>query len=93
MPQRNKHYYPCKNRAKVFDIFRSNCYFPKMTGKEIKALRDSLGLTRDEFAAKLGVANRRTVHRWEIGESSPRGLHLRELERLGNNKTQPEGWL
>ena len=36
-----------------------------MTGKEVRAIRQRLGLTQSELADKVGVA-RNTVTRWEL---------------------------
>lgn len=47
-----------------------------MTGSELKKIRESLRLTQEEFADRLGVA-RNTVARWERNEISiPRYLNL-----------------
>lgn len=43
-----------------------------MTGEEIRAARDTLGLTQRQFAQLLGVTAN-TVARWERGEV--RALH------------------
>ena len=50
---------------------------------EFRALRESLELTQDELASKLG-RNRRTILRWEGGETTPptaTALLLRQLVR------------
>lgn len=52
-----------------------------MTPAEIKALRERLGLTWRTFALRVGV-HWGTIYRWETGRNSPRGLQLRELQRL-----------
>jgi DNA-binding transcriptional regulator YiaG len=52
-----------------------------MTSDEIRRLRETLGLTQEEFAKKVG-AGRATVARWESGQSKPTGLYSRALERL-----------
>lgn len=48
---------------------------PTMTPAEIKALRAALGLSREKFAALVGVAAF-TVYRWEMGQKPS---HLAEL--------------
>jgi DNA-binding transcriptional regulator YiaG len=52
-----------------------------MTAAEIRKLRESLGLTQEEFAKKIGAA-RVTVAKWEIGQHPPKGLYLQALEKL-----------
>jgi DNA-binding transcriptional regulator YiaG len=42
-----------------------------MTGPDLKAARETLGLTQDQFGALLRVPDKgRTVRRWENGERS-----------------------
>lgn len=38
-----------------------------MTGAELRTIRDSLGLSADQFAQMVGVRDR-TVRRWEVGD-------------------------
>ena len=52
-----------------------------MTDKEIKELRERLGLTQKEFAGRLKVDNI-TVSRWERNEQRPSLVAIRRLERL-----------
>ena len=52
-----------------------------MKPEEIRQLRKGLGLSQQKFADKLDVALS-TVFRWEKGDSSPKGLYLKALERL-----------
>ena len=52
-----------------------------MISDEIRKLRETLGLTQEEFAKKLG-ADRVTIARWESGKSKPTGLYSRALEKL-----------
>jgi putative transcriptional regulator len=47
----------------------------------IKKLRTQLGLTQEQFAAKVGVTFT-TVNHWEAGRSRPSPLAWREIERL-----------
>ncbi len=58
-----------------------SCYKRTMTPKDIKRLRERLGMTQEQFAERLGVA-RETVARWEIGANAPRGLSLKALKEL-----------
>jgi len=52
-----------------------------MTPDEIRQIRQNLELSQQRFADKLGVALS-TVFRWEKGDSEPKGMSLRALERL-----------
>ena len=47
----------------------------------IRKLRESLKLTQEKMAKKLGV-DRTTIARWEVGLAKPRGLYLHALEQL-----------
>ncbi|MEO0686780.1 MAG: helix-turn-helix transcriptional regulator [Cyanobacteria bacterium J06649_11] len=50
-------------------------------GMLIRELRNSLGLTQDKFAAKLGVTLL-TINRWENGRSKPSPLAMEKVEKL-----------
>ncbi|MCK9369862.1 helix-turn-helix domain-containing protein [Candidatus Dojkabacteria bacterium] len=52
-----------------------------ISAKEIKDLRDSLGLTQEQFAQKLGVTFS-TVFRWEHSKSPPSPLAQKALNDL-----------
>jgi len=52
-----------------------------MEGRKIKKIRQSLGLTQEEFAHRLGVTLC-TVNRWENNKSVPSRLALLQLERF-----------
>jgi len=54
--------------------------------EKIKELRSRLGLTQEQFAAKIGVTFS-TVNRWESNKSKPSPLALRRIEEL-NEKTK-----
>jgi len=49
--------------------------------KTIKDLRAKLGLTQEQFAAKVGVTFS-TVNRWENGRGGPSPLAMRRIEEL-----------
>ena len=49
--------------------------------QELRAFRESLGLTRQEFAPKLFISTP-TLERWERGQGGPREFHLRILRRM-----------
>lgn len=59
-----------------------------MTGKEIKALREKLGLTGDELAERLGVTGN-TVRRWECGIRQAKGPAVTILEAMAKDFDQP----
>ena len=52
-----------------------------MNNKEIKSLREKLGLTQKELAARVRV-DAITVSRWERGEQKPSQRAVRQLGRL-----------
>ena len=47
----------------------------------IRKLRAKLGLTQEQFAAKVGVTWS-TVNRWENGRGNPSPLAMRRIEEL-----------
>jgi len=47
----------------------------------IRKLRANLGLTQEQFAAKVGVTWS-TVNRWENGRGRPSPLAMRQIEQL-----------
>jgi transcriptional regulator with XRE-family HTH domain len=49
--------------------------------KRIRDLRSKLGMTQEQFAAKVGVTFS-TVNRWESGKSKPSPLAMRQIEEL-----------
>ena len=51
----------------------------------IKAVREKLGLSRENFARLLDVTSI-TIFRWENGISSPRGLAKRNLHKFMQSK-------
>jgi len=53
----------------------------KNLAKKIRELRSRLGLTQEQFAAKVGVTFS-TVNRWESGKSKPSPLAMRQIEEL-----------
>lgn len=54
--------------------------FPQM----VRDLREQLGLTQEQFAAKIGVTWS-TVNRWENGRGNPSPLALQNLKELVKN--------
>ena len=53
----------------------------KDISKMIRKLRTTLGLTQEQFAAKIGVTVS-TVNRWEKDKSKPSPLAMLRIERL-----------
>lgn len=53
----------------------------KGIGKMIRKLRTAMGLTQEQFAAKVGVTFS-TVNRWENGRGTPSPLAMRRIEEL-----------
>ena len=51
---------------------------PKV-GKLIRELRQTIGLTQEEFAAEVGVVYP-TVNRWENGHAQPSSMALKLIE-------------
>jgi len=58
---------------------------PRKNGKAVaemvRKLRTKLGLTQEQFAAKIGVTWS-TVNRWENGRGNPSPLAIRRIEEL-----------
>jgi DNA-binding transcriptional regulator YiaG len=51
---------------------------PVWSARQVKALRQHLGLTQEGMAAELG-ARQQTVSEWETGQYQPRGTSARLL--------------
>jgi len=54
--------------------------------RKIRELRSKLGLTQEQFAAKVGVTFS-TVNRWESGKSKPSPLAMRQINELMERAT------
>ena len=52
---------------------------PKTRQNDMAELRSKLGMTQEQFAAKVGVTFS-TVNRWESGKSKPSPLAMRQIE-------------
>ena len=50
-------------------------------GRRLTAARLDAGLTQEQLAKRLG-ADLSTLQRWELGESEPRGLYRRAVEKF-----------
>ena len=55
--------------------------------KIIKELQTALGLTQEQFAAKIGVTFS-TVNRWENGKGKPSPLAMLRIKELQNKLKQ-----
>ena len=53
------------------------------TSKMIRKLRAALGLTQEQFAAKIGVTYS-TINRWENDKGKPSPLAMLRIEQLQN---------
>ena len=53
----------------------------KDVSRIVRGLRTSLGLTQEQFAAKVGVTYA-TVNRWENNKGRPSPLAMRVIEKL-----------
>jgi DNA-binding transcriptional regulator YiaG len=51
------------------------------SAREVRALRQFLRLTQDEFARRLG-ARQQTISEWEVGKHRPRGMSAITLTQL-----------
>lgn len=49
--------------------------------KIVKKLRITLGITQEQFAAKIGVTFS-TINRWENGKGKPSPLAMKQIEEL-----------
>jgi DNA-binding transcriptional regulator YiaG len=52
-----------------------------MQAKEIKKLRDSLGLTQEKFARLLNVTTT-SINRWENGVAKPSSMAMEKIEAV-----------
>ncbi len=59
------------------------CMAKKNVSKMVKELRSALGLTQEQFAAKIGVTFS-TVNRWESKRGKPSPLAMLRIEELKN---------
>ncbi len=55
----------------------------------VKKMRAKLGLTQEQFAAKVGVTWS-TINRWENGRGKPSPLAMRRIEELGAEPLKKE---
>ena len=59
----------------------------KDVSKMIRKLRIALGLTQEQFAAKVGVTYS-TVNRWENNKAKPSPLAMLKIKQLQNELKQ-----
>ncbi len=57
--------------------------------RRIKGLRTKLGLTQEQFAAKIGVTFS-TVNRWENDKGTPSPLAMQQIDKLTKRVKEPE---
>ena len=64
-----------------------------LTGKQIASMRKILGLSRTQFAARVGVSDS-TICNWELDKTHPWYKHLEALQPLieeaGKRGWEPE---
>ena len=53
----------------------------KNPAEVVKSLREAMGLTQEQLAAKIGVTVS-TVNRWEKGRSKPQPLAMKQINAL-----------
>lgn len=53
----------------------------KSPAELVKAIREAMGLTQEQFAAQFGVTVA-TVNRWENGRAAPQPLAMKNLKTL-----------
>lgn len=54
-----------------------------MSGTEIRALRETMGLSLEKFASKIGVSSR-TIFRWEHNQATPSPMAERLIKKMLN---------
>jgi transcriptional regulator with XRE-family HTH domain len=60
------------------------------TSKMIRELRADLGLTQEQFAAKLGVTYS-TINRWENKKGNPSPLAMLRIEKIQKTTEKTKG--
>lgn len=63
-----------------------------MNPDEIRAFRHRLGLTAEEMARAVGVADGRLIRRWEAGDREPHGSFF-VLFHLATEVAGVDNWL
>ncbi len=61
---------------------------PGWNAREVRALREHLGLTQEQMAAELG-ARQQTISEWETGRYQPRGTSARLLTLIAERGSFP----
>jgi len=62
-----------------------------MSPKQIKHIREVLGLTQQKMADTIGC-RQHTVTRWETGMMVPRGANLKALRGLADRARKKKGF-
>jgi len=66
------------------------CMDRQDTSKMIRELRTTLGLTQEQFAAKIG-ATYSTINRWENNKGNPSPLAMLRIEKLQKKIEKTKG--
>ncbi len=61
---------------------------PVWNARQVRALRDHLGLTQEQMAAELGT-RQQTISEWETGRYQPRGTSARLLTLIAERGDFP----
>jgi len=75
---------PSRYQVNLVDQRQQPAYDCTMTPTQIKAMRDRLQMTQDEFARLLGLDHRASVSRLESGTREATGVLLAFLRHLSN---------
>ena len=65
------------------------CYKALMSPKQIRKIREVLGLTQQQLADFIG-ASQVAVARWETGVHKPRGANLKALKELAQKAAKKQ---
>ncbi len=71
----------------VTDVIVKCCMVEKDISKMVRELRSALGLTQEQFAAKVGVTYS-TINRWENNKGKPSPLAMLRIEQIQKIKTE-----
>ena len=61
-----------------------------MNGIQVKEIRDSLGLSREAFARRLGISFF-TVWKWEKGKAKPSPMAVKLLKQISSSGNSNNG--
>ena len=68
-------------------VLQACIYFARMewTPENIRLLRTHLKETQEQFATRVGLTRRQTVHDWETGKKNPSGPVRKLLDFIAND--------